>query len=196
VPTLILHGDDDQIVPIAASPCCPPSSSRTPKLKDHQGRSARHGARPVRMRSTRNCWASSRAEPTLHPAPHPRSRGAAEAIRDLLSRTATDPGSRCRHRIRDDGCRSADRDLSPRQAGRGPTAARWPRRRGAAAARSARSVRARRPAAPPAASNWLLSSAGGMKWFLRRLMRSPISAMSPFRYTSRTPSRSPTITRR
>ncbi|WP_236700603.1 alpha/beta fold hydrolase [Allosalinactinospora lopnorensis] len=30
VPTLIAHGDDDQIVPIGASATCPPSSSRTP----------------------------------------------------------------------------------------------------------------------------------------------------------------------
>ena len=42
VPTLIMHGDDDQIVPIAdAAPCSPPKSSRMRKLKVYKG--APHG---------------------------------------------------------------------------------------------------------------------------------------------------------
>jgi len=31
VPTLILHGDDDQIVRSPTRPCCRPSSSRAPR---------------------------------------------------------------------------------------------------------------------------------------------------------------------
>ena len=43
VPTLILHGDDDQIVPIGAiRPCCRPRSSRARRSKIIRGRAARH----------------------------------------------------------------------------------------------------------------------------------------------------------
>ena len=44
VPTLIMHGDDDQIVPIGASALRPPSSSQTPTLKVYPG--APHGLAP------------------------------------------------------------------------------------------------------------------------------------------------------
>jgi len=41
VPTLILHGDDDQIVPIGARPCSRPRSSKGATLKIYPG--APHG---------------------------------------------------------------------------------------------------------------------------------------------------------
>ena len=56
VPTLILHGDDDQIVPIGdVGACCRPRSSRTRELKVYPGRAARHVHDRSRIRSTPTC---------------------------------------------------------------------------------------------------------------------------------------------
>ena len=42
VPTLIIHGDDDQIVPIGASALLSSKMVRAPTLKIYPGRAARH----------------------------------------------------------------------------------------------------------------------------------------------------------
>ena len=64
VPTLILHGDDDQIVPIGASALLSSKLIKNATLKIYKG--APHGmARRTSSRSTRTCSASSRADGRL-----------------------------------------------------------------------------------------------------------------------------------
>ena len=61
VPTLIIHGDDDQIVPMGASACFRPKMVKDPTLKIYPG--APHGLcfDASRIGSTRTCSRSSRA---------------------------------------------------------------------------------------------------------------------------------------
>ena len=61
VPTLILHGDDDQIVPIQASALLSSKIVKDAQLKIYAGRAARHVHNSARTRSTRTCWHSSKA---------------------------------------------------------------------------------------------------------------------------------------
>ena len=58
VPTLIMHGDDDQIVPIGAAALQSSKLVQNATLKVYPG--APHGlAGPTRMSSTPTCWPSS-----------------------------------------------------------------------------------------------------------------------------------------
>ena len=59
VPTLILHGDDDQIVPIGASAMLSSKLVKGATLKVYRARRTAC-ARRTRTRSTRTCWRSSR----------------------------------------------------------------------------------------------------------------------------------------
>jgi non-heme chloroperoxidase len=60
VPTLILHGDDDQIVPIADSSLLSVKLVRNASLKVYPG--LPHGMVPrIQTQSIRTCWHSSRA---------------------------------------------------------------------------------------------------------------------------------------
>ena len=60
VPTLILHGDDDQIVPIADSALLSSKLIKKATLKIYKG--APHGmCTTLSTRSTRICWPSSRS---------------------------------------------------------------------------------------------------------------------------------------
>ena len=67
VPTLILHGDDDQIVPIGASALLVGEARHGLDAEDLPGRRATASARPTRTRSTPTCSHSSRLddEPAL-----------------------------------------------------------------------------------------------------------------------------------
>ena len=61
VPTLIVHGDDDQIVPIGAAALL---SSKLVKRRDPEGlrgRTARSGGTRTRSSSTPTCWHFSQA---------------------------------------------------------------------------------------------------------------------------------------
>jgi non-heme chloroperoxidase len=57
VPTLILHGDDDQIVPIAASALVSATLVKGSILRVYPG-SSMACTRSTRIRSTRTCWPS------------------------------------------------------------------------------------------------------------------------------------------
>ena len=57
VPTLIIHGDDDQIVPIADAALCRPRSSRARSSRSTRARRTAC-ARRTRTRSTPTCWPS------------------------------------------------------------------------------------------------------------------------------------------
>ena len=61
VPTLIMHGDDDQIVPIGASAPAVVEARQGRHAEGLPGRAARHRARRTRTRSTRTCSRSSRS---------------------------------------------------------------------------------------------------------------------------------------
>ena len=62
VPTLILHGDDDQIVPIGAAAMLSSKIVKNATLKVYPG--APHGMCTVEAtRSTRTCWRSSSHKP-------------------------------------------------------------------------------------------------------------------------------------
>src|SRR5215217_6410270 len=57
VPVLVMHGDDDQVVPYADSRPCPPSSCRTGRSRPTRG-SRTACRRPRPRRSTPTCWPS------------------------------------------------------------------------------------------------------------------------------------------
>jgi len=72
-PTLIIHGDDDQVVPIGASALLSSKLVKGATLKIHKG--APHGrARPKRIRSARICSRSSRRERSSDAAAHTERR--------------------------------------------------------------------------------------------------------------------------
>ena len=58
VPTLILHGDDDQIVPIDASALHVREARQGRDAEGLSGRAARHVLARTRTRSTPICWRS------------------------------------------------------------------------------------------------------------------------------------------
>ena len=62
VPTLVLHGDDDQIVPIADSARAVDQAAEARHAQGLSWLSARHVHDPRRHRSTPTCWPSSEAE--------------------------------------------------------------------------------------------------------------------------------------
>ena len=60
VPTLIMHGDDDQIVPIGASAMLSSKLVKGAHAEGLPGRCRTACARPTRTRSTPTCWRSSK----------------------------------------------------------------------------------------------------------------------------------------
>ena len=60
VPTLIMHGDDDQIVPIGASAMLSSKLVKGATLKVYPGLARTACAPSTRTRSTPTCWRSSR----------------------------------------------------------------------------------------------------------------------------------------
>ena len=62
VPTLVLHGDDDQIVPIADAGAAVGQAAEERHAEDLSGLPARHADDPCRRASTPTCWPSSRAD--------------------------------------------------------------------------------------------------------------------------------------
>ena len=66
VPTLIMHGDDDQIVPIGASAMLSSKIVKGAHAEGLPGRAARHVLDASRIRSTRICSRSSRGERNRH----------------------------------------------------------------------------------------------------------------------------------
>ncbi|MDO8948101.1 MAG: alpha/beta hydrolase [Desulfocapsaceae bacterium] len=83
VPTLIIHGDDDQIVPIGAAGICPAKLVKGATLKIYAG--APHGLHTrTKTSSTPTCWHSLKPEialpAPLHSQPLSRVRGASITI--------------------------------------------------------------------------------------------------------------------
>ena len=62
VPTLIVHGDDDQIVPIGAAARRRPQLVRNATLKIYPGAAPTAWRRRTKTSSTPTCWSSSRNE--------------------------------------------------------------------------------------------------------------------------------------
>jgi non-heme chloroperoxidase len=66
VPTLIIHGDDDQIVPTDASAHASSKLVKNATLKIYEG--APHGLAETRTNATPTCWHSSESETQSTPA--------------------------------------------------------------------------------------------------------------------------------
>ena len=80
VPTLVMHGDDDQIVPYADSGPAVGQAAEERDAEDLQGLSARHADDRGRRRSTPTCWPLSRSNPAVRLVPRIFSGMADRAI--------------------------------------------------------------------------------------------------------------------
>ncbi len=90
VPTLIIHGDDDQIVPIGASAMLSVEAGQGRDAEDLSGRRPRPGRHAARTSSTPTCWRSFRRDRTGAPR---RRRQAKPAQRALTAPSAPERGS-------------------------------------------------------------------------------------------------------